>query len=51
VAGNRATVLATTQIGAEIAQAGDRWGLVRLDGCWFLENLTYNLELTAPRVP
>ncbi|MFZ4849696.1 MAG: hypothetical protein ACOYL7_11265 [Caldilinea sp.] len=51
VAGSRATVLATTQIGAEIAKAGDRWGLVRLDGCWFLENLTYNLERTAPSVP
>jgi hypothetical protein len=42
--GERATVIATTQIGAEVSPAGDRWTLVQRSGCWLLENLTYNLE-------
>jgi hypothetical protein len=42
--GGRATVVATTQIGAEVSPAGDRWTLVKRGGCWLLENLTYNLE-------
>jgi hypothetical protein len=42
--GDRAVVLATTRIGAEVSPAGDRWTLVKRDGCWLLENLTYNLE-------
>jgi hypothetical protein len=37
-------VTATTRIGGEVAPAGDRWTLVRRDGCWLLQNLTYNLE-------
>jgi hypothetical protein len=44
IAGDRATVMATTSIGSEVSPAGDRWTLVKRDGCWLLENLTYNLE-------
>jgi hypothetical protein len=44
IAGDRATVVATTTIGSEVSPAGDRWTLVKRDGCWLLENLTYNLE-------
>lgn len=39
-----AVVTATTQIGAEISPAGDRWVLVRQTDCWLIQNLTYNLE-------
>jgi hypothetical protein len=42
--GDRATILATTRINDEISPAGDRWELVRVDGCWYLQSLTYNLE-------
>jgi hypothetical protein len=42
--GDHAEVLATTTIGAEVAKAGDRWTLVRQNGCWLIESLTYNLE-------
>ena len=42
--GDRAVVTATTHIGGEVAPAGDRWTLVHIDGCWLLQNLTYNLE-------
>lgn len=42
--GDRATVIATTQIGSEVSPAGDRWTLIKRGSCWLLENLTYNLE-------
>ncbi len=42
--GDRAIVHATTQIGGEVAPAGDRWELLRRRGCWLLYSLTYNLE-------
>jgi hypothetical protein len=42
--GDLATVVATTSIGDEVAPAGDRWELVRQDGCWYIQSLTYNLE-------
>jgi hypothetical protein len=42
--GDQATVRATTQIGAEVSPAGDRWVLVKEDGCWTIQSLTYNLE-------
>ncbi|BAL98413.1 MULTISPECIES: YybH family protein [Caldilinea] len=48
ITGDRAVVTATTRIGAEIAPGGDRWTLVRQNGCWLLESLTYNLEPQAP---
>ena len=41
---NRAVVKATTQIGSEISPAGDLWTLVKIDGCWLIQRLTYNLE-------
>jgi hypothetical protein len=42
--GDRASVRATTQIGDEISPAGDRWELVKINGCWSIQSLTYNLE-------
>ncbi len=42
--GDTATVTGTTQIGDEISPAGDRWELSRVDGCWVIQSLTYNLE-------
>ncbi|MCS6825164.1 MAG: hypothetical protein NZ553_00980 [Caldilinea sp.] len=48
IAGDHAVVTATTRIGAEIAPGGDRWTLVRQNGCWLLESLTYNLEPRSP---
>jgi hypothetical protein len=42
--GDRATIFATTRINDEISPAGDRWELARVDGCWYLQSLTYNLE-------
>jgi len=47
IEGDKATVEATTQIGAEVAKGGDRWQLVRQNNCWLIQNLTYNLE-SAP---
>lgn len=41
---NRAVVTATTQIGAEVSPAGDRWVLVKQGNCWEIQSLTYNLE-------
>lgn len=41
---NRAIVTATTQIGAEVSPAGDRWVLVKANNCWEIQSLTYNLE-------
>ncbi len=41
---DQATVTATTQIGSEISPAGDRWELVKVNGCWLIKSLTYNLE-------
>lgn len=40
----RAVVRATTHIGDEVAPSGDRWELIKSDGCWYLNSLTYNLE-------
>ena len=42
--GEAATVIASTHIGNEVSKAGDRWQLIRQDGCWLIQNLTYNLE-------
>lgn len=41
---NQATVTATTQIGTEISPAGDRWTLIKRNGCWEIQSLIYNLE-------
>ena len=42
--GDQGQVESTTTIGSEVAPAGDRWDVVRRDGCWYLASLTYNLE-------
>lgn len=44
---DRADVSATTNIGSEVAPAGDHWTLVKQNGCWLIESLTYNLEPAA----
>ncbi len=44
IVSDRAVVTATTQIGAEVSPAGDRWILVKRDTCWEIQSLTYNLE-------
>jgi len=41
---DRAVVTATTQIGAEVSPAGDRWVLMKRNNCWEIQSLTYNLE-------
>lgn len=47
IEGQSATVTSTTQIGAEVSPGGDRWQLAQRDGCWVIEQLTYNLEAKA----
>ena len=44
IAGDRATVTATTQIGDEVSPAGDLWTFVRTEDGWRIESLSYNLE-------
>lgn len=46
--GDSAVVTATTRIGNEVAPAGDRWVLVKRNGCWQIASLTYNLEAAQP---
>lgn len=41
---DHAIITATTQIGAEISPAGDRWTLRKHNGCWEIQSLIYNLE-------
>jgi hypothetical protein len=42
--GDQASVTSTTRIGDEVSPGGDRWQLVRVNGCWLIQSLTYNLE-------
>lgn len=42
--GNRAVVVATTNIGDEVSPQGDQWELIKEGGCWLISSLTYNLE-------
>ncbi|HEY64600.1 MAG TPA: DUF4440 domain-containing protein [Caldilineae bacterium] len=44
ISGDTAVVTTTTQIGSEVAAAGDRWTFARRDGRWVITSLTYNLE-------
>jgi len=44
VAGERATVTGTTRIGDEVSPAGDRWQVVKIEGCWVFQELVFNLE-------
>lgn len=39
-----ALVIATTNIGTEVSPRGDLWELVKIDNCWSIKRLTYNLE-------
>ena len=45
IEGDRAVVTGTTRIGDEISPAGDRWDIVRIDDCWVIQELVFNLEL------
>ena len=44
LAGEEAVVTSTTQIGDEVSPAGDRWRLVKSEGCWVIQELVFNLE-------
>jgi len=44
VLGDEATATSSTQIGGEYAPAGDRWHFIRVNGRWYIQSLTYNLE-------
>ena len=44
VKGDEAAATGTTRIGDEVSPAGDRWRLVKIEGCWFIEELVFNLE-------
>jgi hypothetical protein len=44
IAGEKAVVTSTTRIGAEISPVGDRWQLVKVGGCWMIQELVFNLE-------
>jgi hypothetical protein len=46
--GERAIVSATTNIGSEVSPSGDQWLLERNNGCWVIQQLTYNLEPPTP---
>jgi hypothetical protein len=48
VDGELAIVSATTNIGSELSPAGDQWLLERSNGCWVIQQLTYNLEPPTP---
>lgn len=45
------TVISTPRINGELAPHGDRWQLRRVDGCWQIESLTYNLEPAVNDIP
>ena len=42
--GEEAVATGTTQIGDEVSPGGDRWRLVKQDGCWMIQELVFNLE-------
>jgi hypothetical protein len=44
ISGHRAVVTGTTRIGDEISPGGDRWKLVKMENCWVIQELTFNLE-------
>lgn len=44
VQGAEAVVTGTTKIGDEVSPAGDRWRLVKIEGCWVIQELVFNLE-------
>lgn len=42
--GDRAEVRAAVRISGGEVSGGDRWELIKRDGCWLILSLTYNLE-------
>ncbi len=42
--GDRATVTGTTHIGSEVSPNGDRWQVVKIEGCWVIKELVFDLE-------
>ncbi len=42
--GDRATVTGTTRIGNEVSPNGDHWQVVKVDGCWVIKELVFDLE-------
>ncbi|MEA3336870.1 MAG: hypothetical protein U9R25_13230 [Chloroflexota bacterium] len=45
IGADRAEVTSTTRINLETSPAGDRWELLKDNGCWYLDRLEYNREL------
>ncbi len=44
ILGEQAIVTGTTRIGNEISPQGDRWQLIKTEGCWVIQELVFNLE-------
>jgi hypothetical protein len=44
ITGEKAVVTSTTRIGNEVSPKGDRWQLVKEEGCWVIQELVFNLE-------
>jgi len=42
--GDRAAVTGTTRIGNEVSPNGDRWQVVKVGGCWVIQELVFDLE-------
>ncbi len=42
--GDRATVSGTTRIGNEVSPKGDRWQAAKVEGCWIIKELVFDLE-------
>jgi hypothetical protein len=42
--GDRATVTGTTRIGNEVSLNGDRWQVAKIEGCWVIKELVFDLE-------
>ncbi len=42
--GDRATVTGTTRIGNEVSPNGDRWQVAKVEGCWVIKELVFDLE-------
>jgi ketosteroid isomerase-like protein len=43
ILGNQAQVTSTTHIGDVISPRGNHWQMARVNGCWVLQELVYNL--------
>ncbi len=47
ISDNQAEVTSSTHIGNQLTPGGNRWRLVRVNGCWVLQELVYNLTPTG----